>query len=289
MVPSPPEAAVAIRPAHDAEAPACRALLPEAFGPTDGPVLYVAVGDGAIVGAAAIGWVPGGFPVQVHVVPAWRRRGVGRALVDAAAAAAAGETARLRAWTLLAEDSPAERFLLATGFAAARRFHGFDTGFEFAAHVARVRAYLERSGRIPDGVAVVAPSAAPRAELVALVAANLHAVPAAVAARVAADGPSGYDDTLSVVLMHDGRVAGATLSSRDGAVGRIEVNVVAPALRGGWANIILLDETARRGIAGGIERFRFFSDETTRDTMNLGRRTGARFLGVGLVMERPLG
>ena len=287
MPPAP--AAVAIRPARDAEAAACRALMPETFAPARAPELHVAVASNAIVGAAAIGWVPGGFPVQAHVVPSWRRRGVGRALLDAVATAARGETARLRAWTLVGEGSPAEAFLRAAGFAVERRFHGFDTGFEFAAHVARVRAYLARGGRIPGDIAVVPPSAAPRAELVALVAANLNAVPAAVAARLAGDGAPGYDDALSVVLIHDGAVAGATLTSREGAIGRIEVNVVAPALRGGWANVVLLDETARRGMAGGIERFRFFSDETTRDTMNLGRRTGARFLGVGLVMERPLG
>lgn len=281
---------VEIRPAHDAEAAACRVLLRDTFDATHAPVLYVAVGDGAIVGAAAVGWVPGGFPVKVHVVPAWRRRGVGLALLDAVAEATTGETSHLRAWTLVGEHDAAQRFLSRAAFVVRHRFHGFETdGVAFAATIGKLRDRLAKAGRIPGGMAVVAPAAAPRGELVGLVARSLDAVPASVAARIAGEGPSGYDDALSVVLVLHGAVAGAMLSTRDGSVARIEVSAVAPALRRGWANVVLLDETVRRGIAGGIRSFRFFCDEHTRDTMNLARRSGARPLGVGVTMERSLG
>jgi hypothetical protein len=41
-------------------------------------------------------------------------------------------------------------------------------------------------------------------------------------------------------------------------------------------------------MAGVISRFRFFTDEKTRDTVNLGRRTGASVTGTGLLYERRL-
>ncbi|MFO0990248.1 MAG: GNAT family N-acetyltransferase [Alphaproteobacteria bacterium] len=283
-----PTAPITIRPARDEEMRACRGLMPEAFSTTQAPICHVALAEDQLVGAACVAWVPGGFPVDVHVVPAWRRRGVGRALIDDAAASAAGETGALRSWRMIAEGSPAESFLRATGFVLARRFHGFEANDDFLVPLSAARRRFERIGAVPPSARVVGLAEAPKPALVRLIAAELKTMPTTVAARIAAQDVRGYDGDLSVVLMVDGHVGGAMLAMRDGDVARVEAQVVAPALRRGWATVVLLDELTRRASAAQVKRYRFFGEETNRDTMNLGKRTGAPPLGVSLVFERAL-
>jgi GNAT superfamily N-acetyltransferase len=270
---------------------AARLLLPDTFSATQAPEVFLAVSEDAPhpVGAAAIAWVPGGFPVEVHVVPQFRRRGAGRALIEAVATAAAGETDRLRSWNMVGEGSLAEAFLRATGFVRSRRFLGFETdGAKFGPIVAVMRRWLERGGKIPQAARIVDLSVAPRLELIRLVSTELATLPATLAARITAQETSHYDNDLSVVLMLEGKIGGAMLMTRSAGIARVEVNVVAPELRHGWANVVILDEAARRAAASGLKRFRFFCDEHTRDTINVARRAGAASLGSGLFFERRL-
>jgi hypothetical protein len=225
----------------------------------------------------------------VHVVPPWRRRGIGRALVEAVATEASGETARLRSWGLVPEDSVAHAFLKAAGFAVARRFLGFETdGRQFADAIIPLRQRIERKGKIPVELQIVALRDAPLEQVIRLAATELSIVRGGLAARLAAQDVSGLSTDLSTVLMLRGAVGGAILVSRDGDTARVEVNVVAPEQRQGWANVVLLEETVRRGLNGGIKRFRFFSDEKTRDTVNLGKRAAATVIGTGLMLQRRL-
>jgi hypothetical protein len=55
-----------------------------------------------------------------------------------------------------------------------------------------------------------------------------------------------------MVLQRAGRVVGAILQTRDGDVTEIEVNTVVAARRRGWANVMLLEATARNGVADGV-------------------------------------
>ncbi|HEX2113970.1 MAG TPA: GNAT family N-acetyltransferase [Alphaproteobacteria bacterium] len=272
---------------------AARMLLPDVFSATEAPDMFflaAAEGEPHLVGAAAAAWAPGGFPVEVHVVSPFRRRGIGRALIEAVAAAAADETDRLRSWSMVGEGSEAEAFLRATGFTRSRRFLGFETdGAKFAPIINVMRRWLERGGKIPPTARIVNLSEAPRFQLIRLVATELATLPATIAARIVAQETLHYDNDLSVVLMLDGKIGGAMLMTRSAGIARVEVNVVAPHLRHGWANVMILDEAARRAAASGLKRFRFFCDEHTRDTINVARRAGAASLGSGLFFERRLG
>lgn len=272
-----------IRAARDAEMRACRMLMPETFAPTIAPEAHVAlVGNPAqIVGAAAVAWrpwsKPPGFPVQIHVVPGFRRRGIARALLRYVVACCAGETQGFHSWAAVPEPSPAASFLAATNFTVTRRFRHFEADLlRFDAMIDAIRARLARGSRIPDSARIVPLSEAPARDVAAFVARTFETMPEAVAARIAGQGLAGYDMARSVVLLIDGAVQGALLYAWIDGVPVIDVNAVAPALRRGWANVALLAEATRNAVHGGAQQFRFFCDERVRDTMNLAARVEAR-------------
>jgi hypothetical protein len=66
------------------------------------------------------------------------------------------------------------------------------------------------------------------------------------------------------------------LCRRFGDVADIDVNVVTPELRRGWANVPLLEGMARRCHAVGGVRFRFSCEEHVRDTLNLANASASR-------------
>src|SRR5271165_3946478 len=99
--------AIRVALATETEARACLALVPQVWNtPTE---LLIARRDGAFAGAAAVFWQswakPAGFPVQVHVLPDQRRKGVGRRLLETAVDMAAEETDGLWTFEAIAEDS----------------------------------------------------------------------------------------------------------------------------------------------------------------------------------------
>ena len=277
-----------VRPARAADAAACRSLLPDAF-PAVGraPELFVADGPAGLTGAAAVAWVPGGFPVLLHVAAPFRRQGLGRALLAAAAESAAGETRALRSWTTVAADSGAAAFLAGAGFRAMRRFLVFETDATVFGQ-AMTRLLRRVAGRIPASARLVPLRDAAPGGVVRLVAPAFAALPHDVAVRLLPGARNGYDGDHSLVLLHEGEVAGAMLChAADGAL-EVDVNAIAAPLRGGWANLMLLEAMARGGREAGFARFRFGCEPHVHDTLNLARRTGAAALPDQLAMERPL-
>lgn len=279
---------VIIRTATDADAPLCRQLLPAAFVPSGrAPELLVACGPEGVRGALALAWVPGGFTVLVNVAPAWRRGGIGRALMAQARLSAQGETPVLRAWHAVSKDSPADAFLQACGFACTRHFLVFDT--DLARNSAALSARLDRARRrMPAALSLRPLAEAPLSAVAALVAGDFSVSPHEALAKLAPDHPDPYAPQLSQVLMADGAVAGAILGRRYGDVIEIDINVVVPALRGGVANLMLLEAIGRLSREAGVARFRFSCEAHVRDTLNLGERSNAVRLPDQLLYTLPL-
>jgi len=287
-------AAVLIRPANDEEAYACRLLMPEAFSPHFVPELWVATATATsqLIGAAAVAWrplgQPRGFALQVHVLPAERRRGIGTALVETIARTCAGETQHLHAWTFVNEGSEAEAFLKATDFAPRRRFLGFEANLPHSYTL--IKAFYDRMsriGKIPSALQIVALRAAPSQDVAALVAANFPDMPTDTALAIAR-GLVGYDTLRSVVLLHNGVVKGALLYSWNGGQPLIDVNLVAPEIRHGAANVMLLEAAIRNALAGGADRLQFRCEATVHDTVNLARRAGAKSVAATVALTRAL-
>jgi GNAT superfamily N-acetyltransferase len=283
---------LAIRPAGVDEAVGCRAVVPQAFPPGgSAPELFVAsAAGGEIAGVAAMAWVPGGFPVLVRVGEPWRRQGIGRALLQAAITAAAGETPALRAWGPLGESCPEALLLQAAGFRTTRRLLVFETdAVRFRADMTALLDRLRAAGRVPRDVRLATLADAPAAEVISLVAGEFAASPYDVASRIAAGAANGYDPALSLVLARGAAVVGAMLCRRSGDVAEIDVNVVTPELRRGWANVLLLEGMARRCHVAGVVQFRFSCEEHVRDTLNLAQRSGARQLPTQVLLALALG
>ncbi len=271
-----------------ADAVACRALLPDAF-PAVGrvPELLLARMDGVLAGAAAVAWVPGGFPVLLQVHTQFRRLGVGRALLDAAIVSARGETGAVRSWTTVAAGSAAAGLLGTCGFVPVRRFLWFET--DAAQFEAEMTGLLRRvAPRVPSRARVVPLRDAPRDGVVGLVSAGLSTLPHDVALRLVPGARNGFDLGLSLAVMLDGTVVGAMLCQVDGDALRVEVNVVAPDMRGRWVNLMLVEAMARQARAAGTRRFRFGCEPHVTDTLGLARRTGATAMADQLDMWRSL-
>ncbi len=271
-----------IRPADLSETVACRMLLPEAYsGPTAPEALIALAPDDTLIAAAAIGWAavgdPPAFPLAVHVVPTWRGRGLGRALVEAAAALTRNEVAALRTWTAVGADSEEAAFCLAVGFIVHHRvLHFAAEAGALEAALATYREKLERAGWVPEGARVVPLPEAPAAEVAHLVCREFGASPSAMLARLLGRTGRPFLPERSVALLLDGAVVGAQLTTLgDDGIPDVECNVVSPTLRRGWANLLLTHEATRIGVVHGSRRFRFFCDERVTDTINLARRCGA--------------
>lgn len=269
-------AALVIAPPTLAQWPACRRLLPAAFARHGrAPELLVANGPEGMRGVLAQAWTAGGFAILLEILPPWRRRGIGRALVAQAVAQARGETPALRSWSAVAQGSDADAFLRACGFVPARRLLVFETD---GVRYGELSTLLRRAGRRRTEKLLLqplqSPSVAPGA-VARLVAGGFGMTCESMAAMLDPDHPDPYDGKLSQVLMCDGEPVGAILGRRYGKIIEVDVNLVIPALRHGVGNLMLLEAISRLSREAGIGLFRFMCEAHVRDTIKLGARANA--------------
>ena len=272
--------ALLLRRAKDSEAPACRHMMPGLFAPHHAPDLWVAMENGALVGAAGVSWhlvsQPAGFPVHVHVVPEARRRGIGTALMDTVAEAARDDAPCLNSWFDVAPDSEAAAFLTAAGFVCVRQVFEFEA--EMKTFYDLIKVTYDRfaaRGKLTADFHIVSLAEASADQVAALVADNFALASASSLAQVA-QGTSSHDPDKSVALLKDGQVLGALLYSWNGGDIGIDAWVVAEAARGTSANLMLVEAASRRALEAGAWRFRFSCTDDVRDTINLARRGGAK-------------
>ena len=68
----------------------------------------------------------------------------------------------------------------------------------------------------------------------------------------------------------------------------IEVRAVDKALRGTWANALMLEGATRNAKEAGALRFRFFASDKLADTVSLARRAKAEQIRIELQFGRRL-
>lgn len=266
---------------------ALRMLLPDAIHYRCGCDVFVATAEEAprrLIGAIAVAPLMRlqplrGPKVALQVIPPWRRRGVGRELLKAAAHLAAARGAEaLYGWNKTSPDGDE---------AQAWRGLGFDRAIESCLtridatrtidHLQPLVDWLRKRGQIPPEARLVSLRDANPDEVVELVTTFLAGAGAEIDLknRLIGNHPRPIEPIFSKVLLYKDRVVGALLASPiNDHVGLVETVVVHPSLRGGWANAWLKLETTRGGRDGGYDTFLYETHEQHADTEKLTRRLG---------------
>jgi GNAT superfamily N-acetyltransferase len=267
--------AVAVTRARESEAPACLALLPRfASGQSE---LLIARADGAFAGAAGVNWVnalnPAGFSVDVKVLSPWRRKGVGGALIEAAADLAEGETDGLWAVDGAPFESPAAKFLEACGFSPLRREYHYEVANEtLLADTIAIAERMRRRGRVPERAEIrwLSEPGAPLEEIAWLVSKEFGSHLMANIQGLRRRSVDAADHSLYVRL--DGEVVAVMLLHTEGDAAIVDVRAVAKRWRNNWPNLLMLERALSAAKAAGFAKARFYCDEGIHDTMNLARR-----------------
>jgi hypothetical protein len=194
----------------------------------------------------------------------------------------------LHSWTNELDGSPAAAFYAAHGFAPRSRVLEFDAdGERFYAMIKAIYERLAKSGKIPSELRIVSLREAPFEQVTALVSSQFADVPLPTVMALS-KGLINYDQDKSAILMQGTDVKGALLYLWNNGSPIIDVNVVAPDLRHGAGNVLLLEAATRKGLEGRATGFRFRCEEHVRDTLNLARRSGAKPAGVRIAFTRTL-
>lgn len=277
-------ASCAIRRASPDELTEVRRLLPQVFTAGSAPdIVLVAAGKASrpLLGAAAVSWQawgkPPGFPFLLHVIEPARRRGIGRALVAAVARACRGETERLRGWRSVDEDSDAEAFLRAVGFSVTRRVLHFEGDAQaFYDEVGTILKRIAASGRMPREMTISPLAVIEAPPLARFVSETFGSAYETCLVNARGIGPNAWDRERSMVLRIGGQIKGALLGRWRDGMPEVDVLLVAPELRGGWANVAMLGAAMDVGLTAGVSRFRLCCEDSQINTMKLARRVAAR-------------
>ena len=276
------------------------ALLPELLQapalPTHFLVAHATGEPSRLLGAAA--FVPvvqptrtPGFRGQCRVLPAFRRQGVGRALVSRLAAdVAAWDVPHLLSWQAEGEG-PARSFLRAMGFRINYGIsHFLGERDSITAYCAPRRQALEARGRIPAAMQLLPLADVPTEAVVALHGLAFNADAPAARAALAQALADPMVRRLSLALW-DGEHLAGYLWAGPVADNTSEVRFWAsdPRHRSGWPALLLLDGFVTRGSALGITHARFSVNDGDLAPGNIARRIGAPLVSVtqGYVLELP--
>jgi GNAT superfamily N-acetyltransferase len=283
-----------VKPAQPHEEPFAAALLSELYGRAMTP--YIARVANASVGAVAIDWVnrepEARFATHIHVMPAFRKQGIGRRIADHVVAMVSGETDALRSFGSFKEGGEQAVFARACGFEVAKRLLYFRMeGVPLVANLEGLLARLEARGRVPASLRIIPARDAPHDDLAMLLADSLGTHQPRLASMLAMavhDAPEAIDLDKSVAVMDGDTLAGALVYRWNNGAPMIEGNVVAPAYRAGPVNLMQLLAATRNGLAGGATAFTYICDETVTDSVNLARRGGGTLLKSEVELVRPI-
>ncbi|MES2392419.1 MAG: GNAT family N-acetyltransferase [Acidobacteriota bacterium] len=210
--------------------------------------------------------------LQVHVVPGFRRLGVGSHLI---AWLSESEPSAMEGMVEVLNHAEAVSFCERNGF---ERVDGLTTvEMEMAPARAYLRQMRDRLG-MPAEARLITLAEAPFDQV-----AKLHAEEVVHDAELnpwRAVLSQAEKLSRSPVVMVDGEVAGFLLWENDGPLTMVHSRVVAPGYRGGWVLVTMLSEAFDGACEGGGVRARFSFTDTNRDTRRLAQRFEAKTLSV---------
>ena len=275
------------------------ALLPELLVADTLPAtMFVAhaIGEPSrLLGAGAVETVvlhshERGFHAQCRVLPAFRRAGIGRALVQRLGSqAAAWDAQQLMSWEAV-EDGPASLFMQALGFRVGYTLHHYmGLGTTSVPLFARRAARLRERERVPPGFNLLPLAELPRAPVIALHCREFGATRAGAATLLAQMLADPRAAALSSGLWDGRQLAGYLLGVPAGDACELRFWASDPAYRSGWAATVLLEAFMQRGLESGFDRARFHCNDHMLATHRVARRVGAELEAVkrGWALDLP--
>lgn len=264
---------VHLRPPLEHEWPVCRMLLPEVRigDPSVEFLLCVREESPRFVAAASFRQTSEATTdLRIHVIPPFRRCGIGRRVVDFLAR----QGARPVSGTAdINSEGTAAAFCDALGF---QRTETFTT---VEADLTGMREYLRAlRARRSTAVQIVPLSRVPLAQV-----AELHT---RYVLHQTDSGPwrallSGTGDLEgSVAALVDGVLAGALLGSVQGETAVVHSKVAVPGPHRTWLNALLMAEALEGAWSRGARRVRFTYNSSNRDTQKLAHRFRAQITGI---------
>jgi GNAT superfamily N-acetyltransferase len=277
---------------------ACRMLLPQSTGPGRRSRTFVAVaGDPPrVVGAAAVGMdrrleTAGAWQVDLRVIVPFRRRGIGRALVEHVVdLARAHRVAALHAWQWVEPGGEAARAWAALGFSPAQQKLEYEADVAAASSTLRpIYQQVLADKWIPEAARIVPLAGADYDAIARMHVEYLGGSRRLLMPLLDGTAPDCFHPTYSRVMLLDGRVVGFSLGriGTDG-VCEVDAHVLHPSVRMGWANLWLKMEAAERLLEDGIRTMRYFSLGQHGDTRRISRQAGCRLLRTLVQMRRGL-
>jgi GNAT superfamily N-acetyltransferase len=286
---------LAIYPARTEDAKALRMLLPKL---RNGAAYFVAMDDVSkrVVGAAGMTRSCRAEPiagpgVALELIEPFRRRGIATALATQLENAARSRFAARALYAAHRVEQDSEEMK-----------HGQWLGFRpldaVEEHVLPIAMFETRLGPLFDRLR--AKGRVPLdARIIPLYEANAGAVLQFHIDQLGGDrqelyrklrgqGPGAFHPRYSRVLLIGDRVQGCVLAHRAGKhTARVDANIVDPALRGGWANVWLKLEAARRALLLGIREFTFTTFDHYTDTRSFTEKLGGTTVRKSVLMVRP--
>lgn len=271
---------VHLRPPLEHEWPICRMLLPETRAGEPSREFLLCVRDEAprVIAAASFRQTSEAvIDLRIHVIPTFRRRGVGRQVVAYLAR---------RGMRSVSGMVDMNRQHDAAAFCEALGFHCVDTLTTVEAEMAEMREYLRAlCARRPAAAQIVPLSSVPAAEV-----AQLHTRYVAHQTdsnpwRALLTGPGDLEGSVAALI--DGSVAGALLGGLEGETAVVRSRVAAPGPHSAWVNALLLTAAVEGAWSRGARRVRFTYNSSNRDTQKLARRFRTQITEVVALFTLP--
>ncbi len=234
---------------------------------------------------------PVGPGVAIHVIKPYRRRGIGRTLLTKLAERAADlGAAALYAANKVDLDGEEMRAWSALGFSPCEtvEYHELPLN-QFEVQLAPLYERIRRRGKIPPSARIIPLYEADVDEVANLHLAQLGGDLTTLLQKLRGNVPSAFAARYSRVLLIDDRVVGFILGHRvTRDIVHVDANVLAPEVRGGWANVWLKLEATRGGLQWGIKKFVFTTFDHYVDTRSFTERMKGFTVRTTVLMYRPL-
>jgi N-acetylglutamate synthase-like GNAT family acetyltransferase len=229
--------------------------------------------------------------VAIHVVPPFRESGVAEALLASLAEyAKAIKAEALYATQKVDVESEAMRFWDSLGFIPCETVEHHELLVDqFETQLAPLYEKMRAHGKIPDSARIIPLFAADLSQVLQLHVAELGGDTTTLSQKLRGMVPRSFTPRLSKVLTVNDRVVGFILANRiSREVAHVDANVVAPEVRGGWANVWLKLEATREAIKNGITTFVFTTFDHYKDTRSFTERLDGVTVRISVLMYLPL-